>query len=59
MEDAELVQKIHENPYSVKLITHSRGPPTWEIKVSGADKAKVYEELMEFHRKLLQDFGVR
>lgn len=59
MDDAQLVKTVQENPYKVKLITHSRGPPTWEISVSGPDKEKVYAELMELNRKLVSDFGAR
>jgi hypothetical protein len=56
MNDAELAKKIRENPYKIKLITHSRGPPTWEISVSGEDKDRVFAEIKEIDRKMIDDF---
>ena len=57
MEDEELVQKIEENPYKLKLISHVKGPPTVEISVSGKSKEQVYAEMKELYIKFMQDFG--
>ena len=57
MEDEELVQKIEENPYKIKLIGHTKGPPTCEISVNGKSKEQVYAEMKELYIKFMQDFG--